>query len=591
MRLATRLFASIALLVAAAVVGSIIATDILLRRHLEAEIADELEREAGLLAEFTPADSSKWPEFAALAGGRLGRRVTLIDPEGHVRGDTEFDRASLSHLQNHRDRPEVRAALDSASGVGMDQRLSASTNERQMYVAVRGGPPGLAVVRVSTTLAIVDAQVHAWQRAVAAAGLVMLLAAALVAWMLAGFLARPLLNITAAARDIATGRAAEFPDVRVPELANHVDALRAMHHELERRFDDLRREREESRTLLESLSDGVLAADRRGTVVSINAAARRLLGYAPTEPLPPLAELFHDRQHRALMREIMAGGVVDRRELDFGDRSVVVSARPFEDGGTLLVLNDVTDVRRLETIRRDFVANVSHELKTPLTAIAGYAETLAAETHASSGGEGESQRFAQVILENAQRMQRLVDDLLDLSRIESGGWRPEPENVDVEAAAREAWNPFAARAAERGVRFETAVQHSAATAPVDPDALRQIFTNLFDNALRHTQPKGSIRVVAEPAPPRPGKDGRCVLIRVADTGSGVPADHLPRIFERFYRVDPGRSRQEGGTGLGLAIVKHLVEAHGGRVEAESELGRGTTILLYFPSERILVTKS
>jgi len=563
-----------ALLVAAAVVGSIIATDILLRRHLEAEIADELQREARLLAVFTPADSTKWPEFAALAGGRLGRRVTLIDPEGHVRGDTEFDRASLSHLQNHRDRPEVRAALDSASGVGMNQRLSASTNERQMYVAVRGGPPGLAVVRVSTTLASVDAQVHAWQRAVAAAGLVMLLAAAVVAWMLAGFLARPLLNITAAARDIATGRAAEFPDVSVPELANHVDALRAMHHELERRFDDLRREREESRTLLESLSDGVLAADRRGIVVSINAAARRLLGYGPTEPLPPLAELFHDRQHRALMREIMAGGVVDRRELDFGDRSVVVSARPFEDGGTLLVLNDVTDVRRLETIRRDFVANVSHELKTPLTAIAGYAETLAAETPASS----ETQRFAQVILENAQRMQRLVDDLLDLSRIESGGWQPEPENVDVEAAAREAWNPFEARASERGVRFETAVTNSAATALVDPDALRQIFTNLFDNALRHTQPKGSIRVVAE----RAGKDGRCVLIRVVDTGSGIPADHLPRIFERFYRVDPGRSRQEGGTGLGLAIVKHLVEAHGGRVEAESELGRGTTILLYFP---------
>ena len=171
MRLATRLFASIALLVAAAVVGSIIATDLLLRRYLEAEIAVELEREARLLAVLTPADSSKWPEFAALTGGRLGRRVTLIDPEGHVRGDTEFDRASLSRLQNHRDRPEVRAALDSASGVGMDQRLSASTNERQMYVAVRGGPPGLAVVRVSTTLATVDAQVHAWQRAVAAAGL------------------------------------------------------------------------------------------------------------------------------------------------------------------------------------------------------------------------------------------------------------------------------------------------------------------------------------------------------------------------------------------------------------------------------------
>ena len=581
MSLATRLFASIALLVAAAVVGSIIATDMLLRRHLEAEIATELEREARLLTLLTPVDSSRWPEFAGDAGRRLARRVTLIDPEGHARGDTEFDRASLSRLQNHRDRPEVRAALDSASGVGMNQRLSASTNERQMYVAVRGGPPGLAVVRVSTTLAVVDAQVHAWQRAVAAAGLVMLLLAAVVAWLLARFLARPLLRITTAARDIAAGRAAEFPDVRAPELAHHVDALRAMHHELERRFDDLRREREESRTLLESLSDGVLAADSRGVVVSINAAARKLLGYGPREPLPPLGELFHDRQHRTLMREIMAGGIVDRRELDFGDRSVVVSARPFEDGGTLLVLNDVTDVRRLETIRRDFVANVSHELKTPLTAIAGYAETLAAETPAAS----ESQRFAQVILENAQRMQRLVDDLLDLSRIESGGWQPEPETVEIESAAREAWRPFAARAGEREVRFETAVKNGAATVPVDPDALRQIFTNLFDNALRHTQPKGSIRVLAE----RADRKGSGVLIRVADTGSGIAADHLPRIFERFYRVDPGRSRQEGGTGLGLAIVKHLVEAHGGRVEAESELGRGTSILLYFPAS--LVTQS
>ena len=189
MKLVTRLFASIGLLVAAAVVGSIIAADVLLRRHLEQEIATELEREARLVAAFAPVDSTRWPEFAALAGARLGRRVTLIDPDGHVRGDTEFDRASLAQLQNHRDRPEVRAALDSARGVGMNERLSASTNERQMYVAIRAGPTGLAVVRVSTTLAIVDAQVHAVQRAVAAAGLVMLLAAWLLAWILARALA------------------------------------------------------------------------------------------------------------------------------------------------------------------------------------------------------------------------------------------------------------------------------------------------------------------------------------------------------------------------------------------------------------------
>ncbi len=520
MRLATRLFASIGLLVAAAVVGSIVAADVLLRRHLEPEIARELEREARLVAALAPTDSTRWPEFAALVGARLGRRVTLIDPEGHVRGDTEFGRAALAQLQNHRDRPEVRAVLDSGRSVGMNERLSASTNERQLYVAIKDGPPGLAVVRVSTTLAVVDAQIHA-------------VATGLVAWLLSRVLARPLLRIADAARDIAAGRPAEFPDVHVPELAHQVDALRAMHHELERRFDDLRREREESRTLVEALSDGVLAADERGVIASANAAARRLLGYGSSEVLPPLGELFHDRPHRTLMREVLAGAVVEGRELDLGDRTVVVSARPLKDGGTLLVLSDVTDLRRLETIRRDFVANVSHELKTPLTAIAGYAG------------------------------------------IESGGWRPAPVAVDVESAARDAWEPFAERAAARRVAFESATT-AAGTIDVDPEALRQIFTNLFDNALRFSSETGRIRVATAPRTDE-------IVVTVTDTGSGIPSEHLPRIFERFYRVDASRSRQDGGTGLGLAIVKHLVEAHGGRVAAESELGRGTTILLYFPA--------
>jgi two-component system, OmpR family, phosphate regulon sensor histidine kinase PhoR len=268
------------------------------------------------------------------------------------------------------------------------------------------------------------------------------------------------------------------------------------------------------------------------------------------------------------MREVLSGATVEGRELRLGGRMVVFSARPLEEGGTLLVLSDVTDLRRLETVRRDFVANVSHELKTPLTAIAGYAETLAAEA-----SDAQSVGFAQTIVANARRMQRLVDDLLDLSRIESGAWEHEPQQIGVEAAAREAWEPFTDRAAERRILLETAA--NSATINGDPDALRQIFTNLFDNALRHTPAGGRIRVAPE-------RSGVGTLVRVTDTGTGIPAEHLPRIFERFYRVDPGRSRQEGGTGLGLSIVKHLVEAHGGRVDAESELGRGTTILLYFP---------
>jgi len=244
------------------------------------------------------------------------------------------------------------------------------------------------------------------------------------------------------------------------------------------------------------------------------------------------------------------------------------------NGGGLLVIRDVTELRRLEAMRRDFVANVSHELKTPLTSIAGYAETLA--TEASPGTQIE--RFARPILSNARRMHRLVDDLLDLSRIESGRWQPHPELVDVRGLAGEAWAAFTDRAGERRIQF-TAGAGDVHHITVDPDALRQVLTNLLDNALRHTPPGGRITVSLESAPGG-------VTVSVADTGSGIAPEHLPRIFERFYRADPGRSREEGGTGLGLAIVKHLVEAHGGRVEAHSTLGRGTTIRMFFPETEV-----
>lgn len=570
MKLATRLFASISVLVAAAVIGSIVATDALLRRHLEDETAADLAGDARLVAAFLPPDSTRWPEIARVAGDQLHHRVTLIDAAGRVRGDSEFDRAALGGLENHAGRPEVRAAL--AAGTGRDERLSASTNARQLYVAVRGGPPGIAVVRVSASLAAVDARVHGVQRAVLGAGLLMLLAAALVAWLLARVLARPLLQIAGATRDIAAGRGAVFPDSRIPELAHHIDALRGMHEELDNRFAALRREREESRTLLEALSDGVIAADTRGAIVSCNAAARRLLDFRAGDPLPPLTELFHDQLHRALMREVLEGRAVERREVDLGGRTVLVSGRTLPDGGALLVMSDVTDMRRLETMRRDFVANVSHELKTPLTAIAGYAETLAAEAEASSQTAG----FAATIGQNARRMQQLVDGLLDLSRIESGHWQPHRGRVDIEAAARDAWAPFAERAETGHVRLDLAVPREARALTADPDALRQILTNLFENALRHTPAGGSIRVTAQPA-----RDG--IAVSVIDTGTGIPPEHLPRIFERFYRVDSGRARHQGGTGLGLAIVKHLVEAHGGEVEAESVLRQGTTIRLHFPA--------
>jgi len=560
------------LLAASAVGGLTIAADRLLRRYLEDEVARGLEREARLVAALLPADSLRWPDFARALGARIGQRVTLIDAKGKVRGDTEFDRASMDRLENHLLRPEVQEAL--SAGVGRAERVSASTNERRMYVAVRGGPDGPAVVRVSTTLAAVDAQVAAVQRAVAFVGLVALLAAGALAWLLSREVLKPLVQLGGAARAIADARRPAFPDSSIPEVAQHIVALRAMHQQLDQRFADLVREREETATLIETMADGVVAADARGTIVTLNQAARRLLGYGPDDPFPALAELFHEKAARDLVATVLSGDEAEPQELERVGHTLLVTGRALPNGGGLLVIRDVTELRRLEAMRRDFVANVSHELKTPLTSIAGYAETLASE--ASPGTQTE--RFVRPILSNARRMHRLVDDLLDLSRIESGRWQPDPERVDVRGLADEAWAAFADRARERRIQFTTAVGN-VRYVTADSEALRQVLTNLLDNALRHTPPGGRITVSLEPAPGG-------VTVSVADTGSGIAPEHLPRIFERFYRADPGRSREEGGTGLGLAIVKHLVEAHGGRVEAHSSLGRGTTIRMFFPEAEV-----
>jgi PAS domain S-box-containing protein len=344
-----------------------------------------------------------------------------------------------------------------------------------------------------------------------------------------------------------------------------------MHRQLVDRFDELRREQAESAALVESMVEGVIAADERGRIATANPAARRLLGYDQLDALPDLAELFRVKAAREVVDAVLAGAPVQDREVELDGRSVLLNARPLPAGGAVLVMHDLTELRRLEAIRRDFVANVSHELKTPLTSISGYAETLL-----SLPPDPEMARvFLGTILGNARRMQRLVDDLLDLSRIESGRWQPARTEVDVSAAARESWTEVAARPASQAMEFRVEVEPGAEKLCADLDAIRQVLTNLMENSLRHTPAGGTIACIAR-------RQGNGVAIAVRDNGAGITREHLPRIFERFYRADASRSREEGGTGLGLAIVKHLVEAHGGRVSAESERGRGTTVTCWFP---------
>jgi PAS domain S-box-containing protein len=378
-------------------------------------------------------------------------------------------------------------------------------------------------------------------------------------------------TLGSAARAIASGAPPRFPRSGIPDIDGLVQALRQMHQQLSDRFDELRRDQAETTALVESMVEGVIAADERGRIVTANPAARRLLGYDPPDPLPDLPALFRPKAAREVVNAVLAGQPVQDRELEIDERAVLMNARPLPSGGAVLVMHDLTDLRRLEAVRRDFVANVSHELKTPLTSISGYAETLLGDTPDAET----ARRFLGTILENSRRMQRLVDDLLDLARIESGRWHPEREPVDVAATAREAWSELADRATAKSVELDVAIEPGAERVMADGDGLHQVFTNLLDNSLRYSAPGGRVGC-------RSRREASGIAISVSDTGSGIIHEHLPRIFERFYRADPSRSREEGGTGLGLAIVKHLVEAHGGSVSAESERGVGTTVTCWFP---------
>ncbi|HVT37939.1 MAG TPA: ATP-binding protein, partial [Gemmatimonadaceae bacterium] len=487
---------------------------------------------------------------------------------GVVVGDTDFDDEGLAHLENHAARPEVAAALGGQLGVAA--RQSPSRGDDELYVAV-GASNGIARVSMSSyalTSSIGDAQ-----RAVTVAGGLALVVALVAAWLLSLRITRPLAELRDVAHAIAEGDLSRRGSMDAPgELGEVAVSLRELSEQLVVQSGAHDAHEALLLQLTESLNEGILGVDAARRVVRINDTGRRLLGVR--DALPFSVDLIpRDRALRSALDGAFAGQTTEASETVILGRTVNITARPLDSGGAVLALLDLTRVRRLEAVRRDFVANVSHELRTPLTVVGGFAETLVQDDP-----PGERRRhFAQRILANTRRMQRIVDDLLDLSRIESGGWVPNPEEVDLEALAADTLAAARDVASAKGVELEVDTSAWARTVHADATAIRQVLANLVENAVRHTA-TGSVVIFSRP------RDGGGVELGVRDTGSGIPAEHLPRIFERFYRVDPGRSREEGGTGLGLAIVRHLVEAHGGSVRAESSVGFGTTITVQFPAK-------
>ena len=559
MTLARRLLAGSLIVVIALVAAIVLIAGGRLRNRLVEEKRDELERVGRVIAtEWRSGIDAE--ELARRAGSALGYRVTLVDSTGVVVGDAEFGPDALRRLENHLDRPEIIEARE--RGVGVSRRHSTSAGDDELYVAQRHP---LGYVRVSLTTRSLDEIVRGAQRDVLVSGLLALIGSLALASLFARSISQPVVELRDVARAIASGDLHRRPALSAPgEVGDLATALHRMAEQLAHRLDALEADDQLMTAVLESLEEGVIALDERGKVVRINERARSLLG--ARSPLPFAREVLpRDATLREAIDAALAGGTTSPAEITLQERTVAVASRPLGTGGAVVTVLDLTTLRRLETIRRDFVANVSHELKTPLTAVSGYAETLLDDGIPAD----QRRRFVETIHDNATRMQRIVDDLLDLSRIESGGWRPNVALVDVAGVVHDVFTGIQPAAAAKSLALVSDVTPDATHVRVDPTAFRQILTNLVENAVRYTR-AGNVTLRTRRAP-----EG--VWVEVTDSGIGIAPEHLPRIFERFYRVDAGRSRAEGGTGLGLAIVRHLVDAHGGRIEATSTVGRGTTI--------------
>lgn len=572
LRIHHRLFAAFAGVVTLMTVVAVVFIGFGVRRGLVETFQDELARQLALGEWILAGSGDADPDaLTRQITDRIGYRVTLVSPDGVVLGDSYVEHERIPEVANHLDRPEVRGAL--AGSLTFAQRTSTTVRTPLVYgamlVELRGQP---IVLRVAAPLDEIERAVDRAQFAVVLSGLMAMGVALLVAWIFAGAVSDPLMRLAALSRKLTRGafdeRAPE--SLGVMELDELGRAFNRLTAELQQRLDELSVERDGMQALIDCMAEGVIAITGDARVSRANRAARELLGLEQFTPNTPVQELVRHTELRHVLAE-SAVRPISQREVRFGSSHLIVSSRTLDTGGAVTTLLDVSEIRRLEKVRRDFVANASHEIKTPLTSIRGYAETLMEGDIPEHLREG----FVASIRNNALRLQDVVDDLLDLSRLESGGWIARPETVSVAGVASEAWSWCADGASTRGITLSV---DADAEAFADRKALHRILRNLFENAVRHSEEGGVIHVSAQVAEPG------LATIEITDEGEGIPAKALPRIFERFYRADTGRAREAGGTGLGLAIVRHLVEGMGGRVEAESELGSGTTIRLVLPTE-------
>jgi len=577
----------VAFLAATAAAGFFIGSRMrdLAERTVEARIDGDLVLLTPMVrAALLQGDAPRLAEIAS-AGKHSGVRVTVIHSDGEVVGESDH----ALPLENHHDRPEVLEAL--AKGRGKSIRHSATIDVDLLYVALRIDDPATGksagILRLSRPLEAVATIDDELVRVFLLAGAFGLPVAAIVAWFAARRIARPLEDMTAAATRMAGGDFARLPHVeRADEAGRLADALRQMAGGISTMLETSEAGRAELSAILESMTEGVIALDPDEKIRHANRSAAECLLLAKTpEPGVPLVEVVRLPEISAIARAALKGKAVAETDVPLpgaAGRVLSVGAAPIratsgESRGAVLVLRDVTVMRRLERMRLDFVANVSHELRTPLAAMSSAMETV------QSLGDAEPQARAQMVdlaLRHAKRLGAIVDDLLALSQIESEGDRLERVPTPLLRAVRQAAAAVAPAADAAGVTLEIPRDSEDREVLGHEGRLEQVWVNLLSNAVKYNRPGGRVTIEVSIDAAR---GEACVAVK--DTGQGIPDAALPRIFERFYRVDKGRSRDQGGTGLGLAIVKHIVRAHRGRIDVESEPGVGSVFRVHLPLAR------
>ena len=558
-----------------------------LERFYCKQVAGNLEALALFSAEqvrdrFDTGNLNYLNDTAGKLGAKSPARITLILPDGTVAGESAKSR---EQMENHRDRPEVKVAIEEGR-TGQSTRFSSSIRKVMLYVAVPVYRDNalVGVVRTAMPLLRMNEVLSGMEHSLLFGGMVILLLAALLSLFVSRRISKPLERIKQGAERFAAGdfsyRLHSLGSAEVGALAETMNQMAA---QLEERLQTVSKERNQREAVLSSMVEGVLAVDTDGHIISLNKAASQFFNVFQPETAPgrSIEEVFRNVKLQRFVAEVLEGQETRECELVVqNNQTYYLQARGTNllgmqnrRIGAVVVFNDVSRLRRLENLRRDFVANVSHELKTPITSIKGFVETL---LDGAIKDPVEAERFLKIVAKHADRLNAIIEDLLMLSRLEQGGKEGmELQKSGIGGLVNSAVEVCARRAAEKNISIAVECSEEL-TAIVNPPLIEQALINLIGNAVKYSTDGKNIVVSA-------CADNGGIVLSVKDQGYGIEKQHLDRLFERFYRVDKGRSRQEGGTGLGLSIVKHIAQAHGGTVSVQSRYGEGSTFSIFLPT--------